>query len=154
MNIFWLDKKIDNCVKYHNNKHCVKMILEYAQLLCSAHWAQNKKAPYKETHLNHPCAIWVRQSKQNYNTLVKLALALCKEYTFRYGKIHKTEQVIRWAKINQPDLPSVGFTEPPQTIPDKYKHKNYIKAYRQCYIYQKAHIAFWKKRKKPWWYKK
>ena len=37
MNIFFLDTDPKRCAKMHNNRHCVKMILEYAQLLSTAH---------------------------------------------------------------------------------------------------------------------
>jgi len=37
MNIFILDEDIDKCAEYHVDKHVVKMILESAQLLCTAH---------------------------------------------------------------------------------------------------------------------
>ncbi len=37
MNIFYLDSDPRICAQMHNDKHCVKMILEYAQLLSTAH---------------------------------------------------------------------------------------------------------------------
>ena len=37
MNIFYLDKRPDDAAKMHCDKHCVKMILEYAQMLSTAH---------------------------------------------------------------------------------------------------------------------
>ena len=37
MNIFYLDKEVVPCAQMHLDKHCVKMILEYAQLLSTAH---------------------------------------------------------------------------------------------------------------------
>ena len=37
MNIFYLDHDVYKCAEMHNNKHTVKMILEYAQLLSTAH---------------------------------------------------------------------------------------------------------------------
>ncbi len=37
MNIFYLDHDVYKCAEMHNDKHTVKMILEYAQLLSTAH---------------------------------------------------------------------------------------------------------------------
>ena len=153
MNIFWLDANLKRAAKYHCDKHVCKQILEYAQLLCSAHWMTGGKAPYKKTHVNHPCSIWTRHNLANYNKLVKLALFLCKEYTRRYGKIHKTEQVILWCKINKPRLPRGRSTIPPQCMPDDYKCSNVIKAYRRFYRFEKYKFAKWKYSEKPGWFR-
>lgn len=69
MNIFILDTNPKIAAQYHVDKHVVKMILETAQLLCSAHWLNGSEAPYKLTHKNHPCAIWTRECVENYNWL-------------------------------------------------------------------------------------
>jgi len=37
VNIFYLHRDVDTCAEMHNDKHVVKMILEYAQLLSTAH---------------------------------------------------------------------------------------------------------------------
>lgn len=37
MNIFYLDNDPLKCAQMHNDKHCIKMILEYCQLLSTAH---------------------------------------------------------------------------------------------------------------------
>ena len=87
MNIFYLDKDPKKCAEMHCDKHVVKMILEYAQLLSTAHrvldgneWADHVGL-YKATHKNHPSAIWARESAGNYFWLNKLFQELCKEYT-------------------------------------------------------------------------
>ena len=107
MNIFYLHRDVDTCAEMHNDKHVVKMILEYAQLLSTAHrvldgeeyiffkngrkkrvWDlidERQPILYMATHLNHPSSIWVRQNHQNYIWLSQLLYALCKEYTYRYG---------------------------------------------------------------------
>lgn len=94
MNIFYLDSNPTLCAKYHNDKHVVKMILETAQLLCGVHWVTGKEAPYKLSHKNHPCSIWVRSSLENYLWLCELGLELCDEYTYRYGKKQDRKSVV------------------------------------------------------------
>ena len=37
MNIFYLNESPEIAAVEHNDKHCVKMILESAQMLCTAH---------------------------------------------------------------------------------------------------------------------
>ena len=153
MNIFYLDKDTKLNAQYHVDKHVVKMILETAQLLCGAHWLSGGHARYKLTHKNHPCAIWVRQSMENYQYLCFLGKELCKEYTYRYGKKHKTEDVIYWCLRNKPKLPYIGFTEPPKAMPDEYKVECTVQSYRNYYMGEKTKLATWKYRQKPEWFK-
>jgi len=154
MNIFYLDKSVVKCAKYHNDKHVVKMILETAQLLCGAHWATGGEAPYKLSHKNHPCAIWVRQSMSNYVWLCKLGRQLCHEYTKRYGKFHKTSDIITWCVDNPPNIPENGFTDPPMAMPDDCKiANNAILSYRNYYMKEKRAFSTWKNGNPPSWFK-
>lgn len=105
MNIFALDEVPEQAAVWHCDAHVIKMILETAQLLSSAHHAINPNNTYpiyRPTHTNHPCAVWTRKSKANYVWLTQLGLALCDEYTFRYDKIHKTQSVLEWLEVNVP----------------------------------------------------
>jgi hypothetical protein len=141
MNIFFLDFDPDNAAKFHCDKHVVKMILESAQLLYSAHhMIDNTILPndaYRKTHVNHPCSIWVRESSYNYQWLCRLGLALCQEYTYRYGKIHKTQRHLEWLSQHVPDIPDNGMTMIRQAMPDEYKVPHPIQAYRKYYIENK-----------------
>jgi len=152
MNIFVLDSNVILCAQYHNDKHVIKMILETAQLLCSAHWVNGTEAPYKKTHVNHPCSIWVRESISNYKWLCNLGKELCKEYTYRRGRRHKTEDVIHWLIVNLPNIKDIGLTPFAQAMPDYLRDNNSVIAYRQYYILEKQHLANWSERSKPYWY--
>ena len=153
MNIFVLDWDIKQCAKDHCDKHCVKMILESAQLLCGVHWLSGKEAPYKLSHKNHPCSIWARKSLGNYLWLCELGLELCSEYTRRYGKTHKTKQILDWCLDNKPQIPDIGFTEPSLAMPDDYKTNDVVESYRKYYINDKKEIAKWKDGYVPNWFK-
>ena len=154
MNIFFLDKNPMKCAQYHNDKHVVKMILETAQLLCGSHWATGGEAPYKLSHKNHPCSIWVRQDLNNYMWLCELGMELCAEYTHRYGKHHKTEKVIDWCCQNHPDIPNVKFINPPLAMPDHCKiSNNAVLSYRNYYITEKWSFSTWKNGNVPSWFK-
>ena len=149
MNIFYLHKDPETCSRYHVDKHVVKMILETAQLLSTTHWVSGSEGPYRQTHKNHPSAIWARSNKSNYTWLCKLGMELCKEYTHRYGKIHKTQQHLEWLSTNIPNIPDGEFTQPSLAMPEQYKRKDHIESYQLYYIKDKSHLHNWKKRKQP-----
>jgi len=144
MNIFYLHHNPATCARYHLDRHVVKMIIELAQLLCTAIWSTGIEAPYKSTHFNHPCGKWVRQNKSNWKWTYELAIELCKEYTYRYGKQHKTQTILEQLKC--PNLPDGEFTPPAQAMPNEYKNENSMIAYRAYYAYGKQHLHRWKKR--------
>lgn len=164
MNIFYLHSNPKICAIYHNNKHLCKMILETVQLLYTCihittpdllHDAPLNKSGhkgYKPTHPKHPSAIWTRSSIFNYKWLCLLGIELCKEYTFRYNKIHSCQTHLNWLIKKTPSIPNIPFTQPLQAMPDKYKNKDAIIAYRNYYIYEKAYFSKWTKRKPPYWF--
>lgn len=153
MNIFVLDQDVEKCAEYHCDKHVVKMILEYAQMLSSAvRITTELDVGYKITHKNHPCSIWARTSLSNWRWLKELARAVNEEYKFRYGKEvnHKSFDVIE--ALPEPDIEDIGLTEFPQTMPDYCKLDNPINSYRNFYMKEKHPFASWKKRGVPFWY--
>ena len=162
MNIFFLDYDTQKCAQYHCDKHVVKMVLETAQLLCGVHHmtpqvpnkyrTSTEQVPYKLSHKNHPCAIWARESLSNYLYLCDLGLGLCKEYTYRYGKRHKSQEIIEWCLINKPQIVDKNFTTPPKAMPDEYKVSDVIQSYRNYYIGAKKDFCNWKNRDIPGWF--
>ena len=179
MNIFYLDHNPVKCAEYHVDKHVVKMILEYCQLLSTAHrvidgietitpvyvkgslparyrnvkkWKlldSRESVLYSATHVNHPSAVWCRQSDSNYIWLSKLLMELCKEYTYRYGKVHKCEAdgLVKTLFWNLPkNLPkAVSFTGPTPAMPDACKVPgDSLKSYRNYYIMEKQRMWSWK----------
>lgn len=155
MNIFILDKDVKKCAQYHVDKHVVKMVLETAQLLCGVHHMTNQvndHVPYKLSHKNHPCAIWARESLTNYLYLCELGLELCNEYTYRYGKRHKSQDIIEWCLSNKPNIQDKGFTEPAKAMPDEYKVDDVVESYQNYYRGAKKDFATWKMRETPSWF--
>lgn len=157
MNIFFLDRDPVEAARAHNDKHVIKMILETAQLLSTAHHALDTEPPegiYKMTHRHHPCAIWVQQSKQHYAWTHRLLEELCIEYTYRYGKVHKTQSsgVVHALRYAPPALPLAPWNDPPQCMPTEYQIGGPVQAYRAYYTGPKARLAGWKHRGQPaWW---
>ena len=129
MNIFYLNENPEIAAVEHNDKHCVKMILESAQMLCTAHRVldgderADELFMYKKAHVNHPSTIWVRDNVHNYWWLYRLFTALCDEYTYRYGKGHMTDLKLRDTLRKPPmNIPvNKKFYQPPQCMPDQYK---------------------------------
>ena len=148
MNIFHLHKVPKVCAEYHCDKHVVKMILETAQMLSTAyqrHCGLDDEL-YKPAYPKHPMTIWVGDSVENFTYTWYLGTHLGLQYTKRYRKIHKSNLIInkfnfdRFQNIEK-KFPMKKFTEPPQCMPDEYKHENYITAYRQYYIGEKKRFA-------------
>jgi len=179
VNIFYLHNDVNECAKLHTDKHVVKMILEYAQLLSTAHryldgthivghsdtgrkqsryvlHDSRDKLLYASTHINHPSAIWVRKSPENYLWLANMLISLCEEYTYRYGKTHKVEREGLCFVLlkNIPEkIGNEGWSEPTPAMPDEYKVPgDSVQAYINYYLGAKRHLANWKKRSIPSWY--
>ena len=151
MNIFYLHEDPKLAASYVYDKHKVKMILESAQMLCTAHhhYAEklgydNSYIPYKKAHYNHPSTIWCRQNDKQYMWLFNHMLALGAEYTKRYGKKHVSiDKCFGPLSFLPPNIPTdQEFTEPPQCMPDKYKVPGCsITAYWNYYEGEKYTVA-------------
>lgn len=144
MNIFYLSEDPKLCAQYHCDKHVVKMILEYAQLMCTAHHVTGSgtECMYKQTHKNHPCAVWVRSSVDNYMYVFELWSALLDEYKSRYGKYHKTGML--YDDLEVPPKLQGEWSDPPQCMPDEFKYPDTVLAYRIYYQFGKSHILSYK----------
>jgi len=177
LNIFVLDKNPAACAAMHCDKHVVKMILEYAQLLSTAHrlldgtpirmsGAKGKMVTkyvmedpdmeeqlYRQTHINHPCGIWARECADNYVWLFRLFIECCRQYTLRYGKVHATERLIPYlGKLPQNIDCDKTMTPFAQAMPDECKHDNPVMAYRKYYKDVKHPIAKWSYTAEPHWW--
>jgi len=176
MNIFYLDTNPETSARMHNDKHVVKMIIEYAQLMSTAHrvldgemyygltangrkikrWRLNSNMEdilYKASHVNHPSAIWARSSNNNYNWLYCLFVSLCDEYTHRYGKVHETDRKLRDVLASPPMNIEIGYkSQPPQAMPDDVKVEgDSISAYQNYYIKYKSGFNKYTNREIPTW---
>ena len=154
MNIFVIEEDTVDIARSHCDKHVSKMILESAQMLCTAHWNLGEEAPYKPVHFKHPCTLWAGESLANWLWLKQLALDLNREFMYRYNKKvwHKSAEMIYSLK-SPVKIQNIGLTERPQCMPDEYKVEgDVIQAYRNYYIGDKSRFAMWTKREPPSWY--
>ena len=158
MNIFYVDRDPIVSAQMMCDKHVVKMILESAQMLSTAHRVldgdeyADEVGLYKMAHKNHPSTIWVRSSVHNYMWLYVHMTALMDEYTYRYGKHHATERLLEPLKDCPKTIPTIDFTDPPQCMPDHCKSDDTVQSYQTYYILEKSDFATWKRREVPrWW---
>ena len=153
MNIFVLHRDIRTCARYHTDQHVVKMILEGTQMLCTVLNQNGVEAPYKSTHMKHPCTLWTGRSLSNWMWLRKLTLQLNEEFLFRYRKSinHESASVAR--ELSPPPISDIGLTEFAQAMPDVYKVPgNPVQAYRNFYVGEKWRFATWTRRRTPKWF--
>ena len=148
MNIFYLDKDPVKAAQVQYNKHVVKMILESAQMLCTAHhhYAELNypmvEVPYKKAHYNHPSTIWARENHYQYQWLYWHMMALGDEYKKRYNKEHLSITKCKECLSFSPYGIKLGkFKQPPQCMPDEYKDKCSVQAYWNYYIGEKHTVA-------------
>ena len=178
MNIFILNNDpvrsaLDQC-----DKHIVKMPLESAQMLSTAHrildgtetkrpsksgktmvkyWTLDnlyEDVMYAVAHRGHPCTVWTMETKDNYMWHYEHFVALCDEYKYRYQREHlsytKLKDILSKAPKN---IPVGGLTPFPQAMPDDVKNPDPVEAYRSYYGKYKRELAVWNKsRPAPnWW---
>lgn len=195
MNIFVLDTRPHVAAIYHNDSHCNKMVLESAQLLCTAHrvkrgvkgivkrklpdgtiqerekyimpehgehsgmWEHERGPLYWANHINHPCAVWTRSTAARYRWLYALYVNLCREFTHRRKKVHKSQELItilhalpRRMRVDS-HLQSYDCGGFVLAMPDEYKCNSAVESYRAYYRGDKRPLATWTHRPVPnWWY--
>jgi hypothetical protein len=158
MNIFILDNEVGANARAHCDKHVVKMILESAQMLCTVANELGVESPYRSTHKHHPSTKWAALTRQNYNWLYELMLALNEEFMYRFGHTQNHLSVDKFLRgVNLADvlskLPDDGLTPFAQAMPDEYKNEDAVKAYRDYYANAKNHILNYTNRATPYWLK-
>ena len=157
MNIFVLDECPKLSAQYMCDKHVVKMCTETMQMMSTIADHLGFDSPYRPVMLNHPCTIWARESKQNFEFLKTHCEALCEEYSVRYyGRIHKVQITLKeyesvWEQVLQ-ELPDIGLTEFAVAISDdsicrreeNFDELSVVEKYRMYYVKDKISFAKWK----------
>lgn len=155
MNIFYTNPNPHKCANEHCDVHQVKMILEYTQLLSTAHHllgTSNRSKLLAKTHENHPSAKWVRLSVENYAWLYCCLMQLHKLYSDRSGKEHKLRSLAMTTLRYPPELLACnGFTEPPVAAPKEFKEM-VEDGHSACVAYQfylNSKFREWVSRERP-----
>jgi hypothetical protein len=180
MNLFVLDKDPVKAAQLQCDKHVVKMVVESAQMLSTAHRLLDgvlERVPsksgktkvkyyrlpdyregllYKAVHFNHPCTVWTAKSNNNYNWHYVHFVALCEEYKYRYGRVHKTDKLLREELKNLPRNIEVGYlTNQPlamQSNPECMS-EDVVASYRAYYQTKQNRFKMtWTNREIPNWF--
>ena len=181
VNIFQVDNDPAIAAQCLVDKHVVKMILESAQLLSTAHrvldgemhegvrvnletgksrkvkaWVlpdAREYVMYAATHINHPSAIWCRESVENYLWLVEHFFALMNEYIHRYNKIHACNGELSYMLQSPPfNLKEYDMTPMPSAMDEQYIiSKDPLTNYRNYYKLGKVKLHQWTNRQPPEW---
>ena len=179
MNIFLLNECPVISAQEQCNKHVVKMILESAQMLSTVHrlcdgvhyydvsksgrkvsrytLTDDNELYYKAVHQKHPCVIWTGESKSNYDWHYRHFIALCNEYTFRYGKTHMSDEKMRVLLSKPPkNIPDVGPTKfrlAMAQFPECIVEDDPVESYRNYYVTKLSYVKMvWHKREVPEWF--
>lgn len=177
MNIFVLNPTPDGAARDMCDKHVVKMIVETAQMLSTAHRVldgvptirisksgrriKHWRHPNEEwdmrlclpTMVNHPCTKWAMQSSANYEWLWEHGIGLLKQYTLRYSKVHSMQNLYSDQLFDTPKNIVAGPLTPfAQAMPDQYRCGDAVTAYRNYYIGEKKRFAKWAKTPVPSWF--
>ena len=153
MNIFFLHNDPAIATLGMCNKHVVKMIVESAQMLSTAHRMLDGYAStyttksgirkyhalpdaresilYRDTHANHPCSLWARATDSNYIWLYTHMESLCELYTEYYGKIHASSKLP--LSILPTNIPVGELTTFPMAMPDEFRIGSPVESYREYY---------------------
>jgi hypothetical protein len=153
LNIFLLDHDIERCAQSHCDQHVVKMILESVQIMCTVLNKMGLETPYKPTHGNHPCVLWVGESFDNFLWLKDLTWFLNDEYRYRFDKQEDHRSIGALQLISRHRYARRGLTPFAQAMPSEYKIPgDAVSAYRNFYIAEKKRFARWTQREKPEWF--
>ena len=182
MNIFYVDRDPVKAAQMMCDKHIVKMILESAQMLCTAkrvldgtpyedktkngrkikRWRldnSNEEAIiYKAGWLRHPSTQWVMKSAYNYRWLYNHMMALNEEYKKRYNKnvdhvsVSKLKELLKEPPKNA-NINAIGTDATPAMPDECIVPGDSVASYRKYYIMKKNRFATWKSPAEiPQWY--
>lgn len=157
LNIFFLSTCPNEAARFQCDKHVVKMVLETAQLMSTAHHVHGSRLAhrvYKPTHRNHPSGIWTRMSSANYDWLGAHLCGLLAEYTYRYRKTHATAKLLPLLASNPCDRGPL--TVPLLALPDDLRPTpvtwdSAVEAYRAYYRRDKQAMLTYTRRGRPAW---
>lgn len=180
MNLFILDQNPDTAARLQCDKHVVKMVVESAQMLSTVHrvldgieilrpsksgktnqkyWrltGAREENLYTAVHVGHPCTQWTMESTTNYGWHLVHFVALCDEYTYRYGKVHKSSELIPHLMDlprNIKEGPLTPFRLAMTSNPECMFPEDPVKSYRMFYETKQDRFAMnWTNRPIPEWF--
>lgn len=161
--MFMLDNDISKSASYTYDIHLRQQIVELTQVISNVrtYYKLENKIGFKYIFRDHPISIWARESLMNYLHIINYCRALQNELYYRgYINIHKCIKLINNISDNinflKIKFPRIYKQQYPQFMPDVFKSKDSIFAYRCYYFFLKRYkLPFgttWKNRLIPYWY--
>lgn len=140
MNIFYTDHDPVQAAQSLPDKHVVKMPVEAVQMLVSAclrHGIQPNVITLAGTvhrggYAKHPSTLWAGENYSNAYWTWQWGIALCAEYTKRYGKTHFAEGQLRQLIKFLYQIPNGHLSAPALAMPDECKTTDPVESYRNC----------------------
>lgn len=179
MNFFYLDENPKKCAECHFDVHVRKMVVEYSQMLSTAHrlldgrmyieektskngkkyrirrWklSEHNDEFYVATHYNHPTSIWVRESLGNYLLMLDVLRKLHEQYFIRFKKHNKSKNIFELLETPPKNIYDDIVCDPPLAMPNHYNSMPVIDAYRAYYMNEKRRLFKYTNVNQPEWYK-
>lgn len=113
--------------------------------------------PYARTkaQYNHPCAVWTRASRGNFDAAIALCQALAAEYRYRFDKFHASEAALAWVIRHRSaaQVPDGQMTPYAQAMPKKYSQIWFDKDYLPPSLDRgaRAYRAYYRAEKRGHW---
>jgi hypothetical protein len=154
-NIFYLSDDPLQAAKWQCDQHVTKMPVETGQMLITARVLNGElreDTPYFTPRMkNHPCSIWVRECPGAFMYAQDMLAYLAEEYTYRYGRIHKTYEFY-FSEIGALECSRERTLPVPLCVKDYPRWEgDPIKTYRHFYCADKR-FARWRYSEPPsWW---
>lgn len=156
MNIFVVDKDPRVAASQLCDKHIVKMPLETSQILNDAMGLLGYRQIMRSFNPKHPSPIWVAENGQNWNWTVAHGIELCEEYKRRYGREHRSfDMIVRLDNLKSilDPCPDYHKAIPIYVGPEVYRTNDVVNSYRNYYNFDKSRFAKWNHSEVPEWYK-
>jgi hypothetical protein len=157
MNLFVFNSNPIIAAEQACDAHVIKICTEAAQMLSWAALSHGAKPNgfygIPPSSKKHPVTLWVCQNSSNYRWTWEYAMALCNEYTKRFGKIHETSKVLARLEDCCSLLQNKKLTPFVQDMPKQYmQHNNAPFAYQIYFLSEKMSIAKWTNTQPPSWF--
>jgi len=116
------------------DQHVVKMPIEAAQVLGTVlrQAGAVDTALAGVTHARHPCTLWAGSSREAARWLLLHGLALCEEYSRRFGRPHGVLPRLQAAELYLELLPDAPIPPFPQVMDEAHQGDDAHVAYRAC----------------------
>lgn len=160
VNAFWLDREVEQAVRWLADLHVTSSVFECAMVLTTAVQLNGYEGSEELyfSHREHPLTRWAAASHENWQRLYAYTEAAHEEWRYRWdhapSEYHGSWEVVcslDLTTVEYLDWPTASADDPPQ-ITGEWCAPDYVVAYRLYYANEKRHLFAWaKERAAPPW---